>query len=911
MSTLTGLSASVTFGENSVNAAAALIDNDVTFIASGSLTGATLTVSGLLAEDRVSLRDDGNGAGQVGFDGTTVRYGGVAIGTASGGMGGTFSVTFNANATSAAAESVIEHLTFADASNNPTATRSLVLDVTDTSGTHLTSTGMQSFARLNGTANPFSGITVGNPWTKPTFVDLDGDGRLDLVAGLTDGTLVSFHNTGSGYTQLTGTADPFAGINVGRYATPVFQDLDGDGRLDLIVGEVGGRLFTWHNTGSGYTQLLGAANPFDGFDVGIGACATFVDLNGDGVADMVSGARDGTIHAWLATGTGYSELLGTANPFNGIDVGIASIPVFYDIDGDGRLDLISGDRDGTVLTFRNTGSGYVQLLGSDNPLANVTVQVDSTPTFVDINGDGKLDIVSGDKLNNGLLAVWQNTTTNGVAVTVNVTPENDPPVVSGPVSAAATEDGALVSLAALANATDADTGAVLGATALPAVLPAGVTFDVPSQSFRLDPTNAAYQSLSLGEISTVTIAYTVSDGIAGAAASAVFTVSGSNDAPSVSGPVNGGNVAAGGAPVTLNLLSAASDIDHLDVLAVGQAGGNPVTASITSGTWAAPIAFTLVGSQLTVDPAQFAGLGAGKSVGISFAYQVTDGNPGGGVPASATLMVQGNYSGPTGVTYSPATASLTKALTGRGVTAKSALINLAQIGGSSADAYSFALGGAGASAFSIGTNAGVPQISVGNAALTGAAGGRLYALNVTATDTTAGVSAPPTALNVVVGFGSGAGVINLATLPSLDAAAPTFVYDLSGADQISATGLTGRVFIEGGLGADTMTGGAGATTYLYALTTDSRAGGMDIVTNFHAATDLIDLTGLGAVLASVGPLATDATSMAASSVGWQLSGGNTFLYVNPTAGSISLSSAAMKIELLGTPGIAAGNIAHL
>ena len=62
----------------------------------------------------------------------------MVIGSFLGGSGNAFTVTFNANATSAAVEALIENLTFANTSDTPVLTRVLTLDVTDADGAHLT-----------------------------------------------------------------------------------------------------------------------------------------------------------------------------------------------------------------------------------------------------------------------------------------------------------------------------------------------------------------------------------------------------------------------------------------------------------------------------------------------------------------------------------------------------------------------------------------------------------------------------------------------------------------------------------------------------------------------------------------------------------------------------------------------------
>src|SRR5262249_25931914 len=70
----------------------------------------------------------------IGFDGTTVMANGTAIGTASGGIGNDFVVTFNASASSIFVDALIEQLTYSNASDAPTKFRTLPLDVVDGGG---------------------------------------------------------------------------------------------------------------------------------------------------------------------------------------------------------------------------------------------------------------------------------------------------------------------------------------------------------------------------------------------------------------------------------------------------------------------------------------------------------------------------------------------------------------------------------------------------------------------------------------------------------------------------------------------------------------------------------------------------------------------------------------------------------
>jgi VCBS repeat-containing protein len=181
--TLTGLATPVTFLENTVNAAAQIIAADVTFTFTdpdSNFDTGTLTVAHLLAEDTVAIRNQGTGAGQIGVAGSDVTFGGTLIGSFAGGAVSTLTVTFNAAATAAGIEALIENLTYANSSDAPTASRSLELKVTDAAG--FAATAPIAFAEQTGAANPVNTVAVGGHST-PRFADLDGDGDLDAVVG--------------------------------------------------------------------------------------------------------------------------------------------------------------------------------------------------------------------------------------------------------------------------------------------------------------------------------------------------------------------------------------------------------------------------------------------------------------------------------------------------------------------------------------------------------------------------------------------------------------------------------------------------------------------------------------------------------------------------------------------------------
>ena len=263
---------------------------------------------------------------------------------------------------------------------------------------------------------------------------------------------------------------------------------------------------------------------------------------------------------------------------------------------------------------------------------------------------------------------------------------------------------------------------------------------------------------------------------------------------------------------------------------------------------------------------------------------------------------------PTGVAVSALAKTIANALA-----AAAPLATIVQTGGTSGDSYSYTLGGAGAGAFTLSTANNIAQLSSGVAGLAGSTTGTLYALTVTANDLTLGVSSPATAVDVIVGTDGSDTISVSAVLAGQAPSTPSFIYGRGANDTLDGSGMSGKLWFVGSGGADRMTGGSGVNDYLYAATSDSTASAMDIITNFHAGTDTIDLTGLGSALSFVGPIKAagkGANILAAHSAGWQASGGNTFVYVNTSGSSESLSGTNMKIELLGSVSLTSSNILH-
>ncbi len=270
------------------------------------------------------------------------------------------------------------------------------------------------------------------------FMDVNNDGKVDMIAA-PNSTAATFNYQNvwyyqnvstTGGVQVSQTSTKFLQkdmIDLGTCAYPVFFDYNNDGLKDLLVGNYNTKTQTgttsatsglalFVNTGTATLpafQLV--TRDFENLSTIFssnlyGFTPTVGDLDGDGDIDMMIGDAAGKLHYFeniAPSGQNADFVLAQSN-YKGIDVGNFSAPCLVDIDRDGKLDLVVGEMSGNLNYYRNIGTAQVADFASsptDAAWGGVDTEPDcctgwSVPTVFENPATGKYDLLVGSEKTN-------------------------------------------------------------------------------------------------------------------------------------------------------------------------------------------------------------------------------------------------------------------------------------------------------------------------------------------------------------------------------------------------------------------------------------------------------------------------------------------------------------------------------
>ncbi|SCX76121.1 FG-GAP repeat domain-containing protein [Alkaliphilus peptidifermentans] len=250
----------------------------------------------------------------------------------------------------------------------------------------------------------------GNLRPYPYFIDWDGNDVIDLVVGTYDGRIGLLRNIGTNespqyddieYLKFIRGDD----VSVGENSAPTIVDLNGNGLLDIIVGNKAGWVFLLENKGDGFAlpQLI-HTNDGKVISMTSDAAPFAADLDGNGVVDLVLGDGEGGVYIYKGISDEVlvfdtpQQLMFAGNP---IPVDRYAAPHIGDFNGNGIMDILIGDGSGYVHILLGTGASFLYEGKLSTERKNIYGEnilytgKNVVPFLVDYNNNGKMDLVTG------------------------------------------------------------------------------------------------------------------------------------------------------------------------------------------------------------------------------------------------------------------------------------------------------------------------------------------------------------------------------------------------------------------------------------------------------------------------------------------------------------------------------------
>jgi hypothetical protein len=230
------------------------------------------------------------------------------------------------------------------------------------------------------------------------LADVNSDGKLDIVAVDQNSPASVWTLLGNGDGTFQAATSVALSGAAGSYASLV--DVNGDGMLDVVDLDYDSRQLTAYlaTSATSYASAISATTPdqiYDGCSLAAG------DMTGDGKPEIVTtncetnnltvyvNNGDGSFHTGVYYAAGLSQADGTAGDLYPQSVAIA------DVNGDGKADIISSNEDsGDVTILLGNGDGTVNV----PTIGYATGGYPQAPAVIaDFNGDGFADIMVADR----------------------------------------------------------------------------------------------------------------------------------------------------------------------------------------------------------------------------------------------------------------------------------------------------------------------------------------------------------------------------------------------------------------------------------------------------------------------------------------------------------------------------------
>ncbi|MBU3917799.1 VCBS repeat-containing protein [bacterium] len=272
----------------------------------------------------------------------------------------------------------------------------------------------QYYGNLNGEKSLLFSHEMRN--SKLAFVDIDGDGDQDIFVGQDNGEIAFFENKGNAkiaeFVLITQQYKAIFEImkkgrkvkirntiDVGTRSSPYLIDIDNDGDFDMFIGSGDGKIWFFRNLGNNLTPVFSlVSSKFENIDVGKNSVPIFADVNLKRKYDLLVGTIEGKVWLYINEGSKKIPNFQKYPPEKVVEFGLEThaSPSLFDWDNDGDLDLVVGQKNGTLSLFLNEGDRfYPKWVLSEQNFQLIDIGGESAPCFVDIDNDQDSDMIIG------------------------------------------------------------------------------------------------------------------------------------------------------------------------------------------------------------------------------------------------------------------------------------------------------------------------------------------------------------------------------------------------------------------------------------------------------------------------------------------------------------------------------------